>query len=129
MTEITPEMLRMFAELGGFTLVWCRNDNHHSDCYVHPDGHHASIDFRTNLQACFDVLEAFCGKRGFTFCLSSIEHDPESCGVQGPHFELAIYPHGDAADKFEDIPEACATAKQDAIILVVLKAAEGEAKS
>ena len=142
MTEITLEMLRRFAELGGWSIkhgnqiaswdlcdlrgkvsaqTW-HDETAERICMYLPD-------FRTNLQACFDVLEAFCGKRGWHWSLAEVPHGGCALGDKGDHFNMTLDPRAADMDKFADLPEACALTIQDAIILAVLKAAEGGVKS
>ena len=112
MTEITTEMLRRFAEAGGY--VQCDEPN---ECFWFMPGKikGSAFDaeplpnFRTDLQACFDVADhvftdyTLLKRNGMVYSFTGFRPSEEF--------------QGDAV------------AKQDAIILAVLKAAEGEAKS
>ena len=122
MTEITPEMLRRFAELGGFKCTKYR--------FMHPtEGALQFFGFRTRLQACFDVLVRMCEK------LPSLEAGRcswywELAAVYGSDTMRCKIWNGDKIHgKSREYFEAEADTIQDAIILAVLKAAEGEAKS
>lgn len=119
---MTPDQLQRFAEAGGWTDVTVLNGELRGIPPYAQGRLWESRDFANDLQACCDVLERFCEKGKWMYTLTQIPED-EGCGQPAQHFNVMIDPRGDH-ERFDDLPEACAATKTEAIIAAVLKASE-----
>jgi len=124
MSEITDEMLRRFMELGGWTphvvdrestgpliVYWhpptCGKDPKHGSKSCDYERHRESMrDFRTDLAACFEVLERVCEERGLLWTVGKSAYTDDS-----ERFFCVLDPN-----------VTLGPTKQDAIILAVLAA-------
>lgn len=127
---LTNEQIEQCAKAGGWRhglITWHKpdcggEDGYDCGCWKLPD-------FRTDLQACFDLLERICRPHGWVYELSMVPAgEGDSCGLVVEHFNVMIDPKKDH-ERFEDLPEACAVTKQEAIFLALLDAVAEKAEA